>query len=78
MAKTLEELGYTLIESTSKYVRYKKDLGGGYEGQIISFDLKNKRVRISKDTLQNAHQVCYATLEELQAIMIKCKELFNE
>lgn len=73
--KMLEDLGYTLYESSNRYLRYRKELDGSYEGRVISFNLKEKRVKIVQETFQKVQLVCYATLEELKAIYKKIEEL---
>ena len=44
-------------------------------GEIIDFDLKNKKFRLTNKTCQGNTHFRYGTMQELQAINKKCEEL---
>lgn len=72
-----EDLGYELIEDGKTYLRYanyfdkKKYMGG----EMVDFDKKNKRFRLTRKTCQGNIHFKYGTLEELQAINQQISEL---
>lgn len=71
-----EELGYELIEDNKSYLRYADYFDEyKYAGEMIDFDKKNKRFRLTRKTCQGNTHFKYGTLEELQAINQQVKEL---
>lgn len=68
-----EKLGYVKKEEKS-YTRYNK-FGNTYFGEIIDFDLKNKKFRLTNKTCQGNTHFRYGSMKELEAINEKCKEL---
>ena len=72
---TLEDLGYILKEQNKNYLRYFKQDFNYHTGDWIEFDLKNKRFRLTNVTCQMNRHFRYGSIEELQAIYNKCKEL---
>lgn len=73
-----EELGYELIEDSKSYLRYanyfdkdKKHMGG----EMIDFDKKNKRFRLTRKSCQGNTHFKYGTIQELQAINKQIEEL---
>lgn len=71
--KMFEELGYIKKEEKN-YIRYNKFGNVGF-GEMIDFDLKNKKFRLTNKTCQGNTHFRYGTMQELQAIIQKCKEL---
>lgn len=73
-----EELGYELVEDSKSYLRYAnyfdKDKSY-YGGEMIDFDKKNKRFRLTRKSCQGNTHFKYGTLEELQAINQQINEL---
>lgn len=77
-----ENLGYELIEDGKTYLRYadyfdkeKKHMGG----EMIDFDKKNKKFRLTRKSCQGNTHFKYGTLEELKAINRQVEELgWNE
>ncbi len=77
-----EELGYELIEDGKTYLRYadyfdkeKKYMGG----EMIDFDKKNKKFRLTRKTCQGNTHFKYGTIQELQAINKQVEEFgWNE
>lgn len=71
-------LGYELVEDSKSYLRYAnyfdKDKSY-YGGEMIDFDKKNKRFRITRKSCQGNTHFKYGTLEELQAINQQINEL---
>lgn len=66
-----EELGYELIEDSKSYLRYANYFDKDkpyYGGEMIDFDKKNKRFRLTRKSCQGNIHFKYGTLEELQAI----------
>ena len=73
-----EELGYELIEDSKSYLRYANYLDKDklyYGGEMIDFDKKNKRFRLTRKSCQGNTHFKYGTLEELQAINQQINEL---
>ena len=71
-----EELGYELIEDSKSYLRYANYFDkDNYEGEMIDFDKKNKRFRLTRKSCQGNTHFKYGTLEELQAINQQINEL---
>lgn len=68
-----EELGYIKKEEKN-YVRYN-NFGNTYFGEIIDFDLKNKKFRLTNKTCHGNTHFRYGNMQELQAIKKKCEEL---
>ena len=67
-----EELGYELIEDSKSYLRKdKKHMGG----EMIDFDKKNKRFRLTRKSCQGNTHFKYGTIQELQAINKQIEEL---
>lgn len=73
-----DDLGYELIEDSKSYLRYadyfdknKKYMGG----EMIDFDKKNKRFRLTRKSCQGNTHFKYGTLEELKAINKQIEEL---
>ncbi|MCI7208125.1 MAG: hypothetical protein MSA15_19260 [Clostridium sp.] len=72
-----KKLGYELIEDGKTYLRYanyfdnKKYMGG----EMVDFDKKNKRFRLTRKSCQGNIHFKYGTLEELQAINQQINEL---
>ena len=71
-------LGYELVEDSKSYLRYAnyfdKDKSY-YGGEMIDFDKKNKRFRLTRKSCQGNTHFKYGTLEELQAIIQQINEL---
>ncbi len=71
-------LGYELVEDNKSYLRYAnyfdKDKSY-YGGEMIDFDKKNKRFRLTRKSCQGNTHFKYGTLEELQAINQQVNEL---
>ena len=67
-----EELGYKKKEEKN-YIRYN-NFGNTYFGEIIDFDLKNKKFRLTNKTCQGNTHFRYGSMQELQAIYEFCKE----
>ena len=44
-------------------------------GEMIDFDLKNKKFRLTNNTCQGNTHFRYGTMQELQAINMKVKEM---
>ena len=73
-----EELGYELIEDSKSYLRYANYFDNDklyYGGEMIDFDKKNKRFRLTRKSCQGNTYFKYGTLEELQAINQQINEL---
>ncbi len=73
-----EDLGYELIEDSKSYLRYADyfDKGKKYMGgELIDFDKKNKRFRLTRKSCQGNTHFKYGTLDELQAINKQIEEL---
>lgn len=73
-----EELGYELIEDSKSYLRYANYFDKDklyYGGEMIDFDKKNKRFRLTRKSCQGNTHFKYWTLEELQAINQQINEL---
>lgn len=68
-----EELRYIKKEEKN-YIRYN-NFGNTYFGEIIDFDLKNKKFRLTNKTCQGNTHFRYGSMQELEAIYQKCKEL---
>lgn len=68
-----KELGYEKKEEKS-YIRYNNFGNIGF-GEVIDFDLKNKKFRLTNKTCQGNTHFRYGTMQELQAINKKCQEL---
>lgn len=73
-----EELGYKLIEDSKSYLRYadyrdkdKKYMGG----EMIDFDKKNKRFRLTSKSCQGNTHFKYGTMQELKTINKQIEEL---
>ena len=71
--KMFEKLGYIKKEEKS-YIRYNKFGNVGF-GEMIDFDLKNKKFRLTNKTCQGNTHFRYGTMQELQAINKKVEEL---
>lgn len=69
-----EELGYELIEDSKSYLRYF-NYKPYYGGEMIDFDKKNKKFRLTRKSEQGNTHFKYGTLEELQAINQQVNEL---
>ena len=68
-----EELGYKLTSKTDEYIIYEKEDNNTYPYKIeLCFNLKSKSV-IKSCKLYNDR--CWLSMQELQAINEKCKEL---
>lgn len=67
-----EKLGYEKIEESSRYLRYSTDKR---YGEHIDFELKLKQVRCTRVTCQGNTHFRYFSMQELQAINAKCREL---
>lgn len=72
-----EKLGYELIEDSKSYLRYANYFGGNkYQGgELIDFDKKNKKFRLTRKSCQGNVHFKYGTLKELQAINKQIEEL---
>lgn len=71
-----EELGYELIEDSKSYLRYANYFDEHkYAGDMIDFEKKNKRFRLTRKTFQGNTHYIYGTIEELQAINKQIEEL---
>lgn len=73
-----EELGYELIEDNKSYLRYanyfdKECIHMG--GEMIDFDKKNQRFRLTRKTCQGNTHFKYGTMQELQVINKQIEEL---
>lgn len=77
-----EKLGYELIEDSKRYLRYAKydNIGSyKYSGEFIDFEKVNKEFRLTRKTHQGNTHFRYSSMQELQAINEKVKELgWNE
>ena len=67
-----EKLGYKKIEESKRYLRYSTNKR---YGEHIDFELKLKQVRCTRVTCQGNTHFRYFTMQELQAINEKVKEL---
>ena len=67
--KMLEELGYVKIIENNIKILYEKE--GRFWDKEISFDLIDKQIRVE----MSAGDSEPITMQELQAINMKCKEL---
>ncbi len=72
---TLESLDYVLKEKSKNYLRYFKQAFAENVGDWVEFDLKNRRFRLTAVTCQGNRHFRYGSIEELEAIYNKCKEL---
>lgn len=71
-----DELGYELIEDSKSYLRYANYFDKtNIDGEMIDFDKKNKRFRLTRKSCQGNTHFKYGTLEELQAINKQVEEL---
>ena len=72
-----EKLGYELIEDSKSYLRYANYFGGSkYQGgELIDFDKKNKKFRLTRKSCQGNVHFKYGALKELQAINKQIEEL---
>lgn len=70
-----EEQGFILKEETKSYIRYFRNFLGYGSGDYVSFDLKNKRFRLTNKTVQGNVSFRYAGVKELQAINKQVEEL---
>lgn len=68
----LKKLGYEKIEESKRYLRYSTDKR---YGEHIDFELKLKQVRCTRVTCQGNTHFKYFSMQELQAINEKVKEL---
>lgn len=68
----LKKLGYEKTEESKRYLRYSTDKR---YGEHIDFELKLKQVRCTRVTCQGNTHFRYFTMQELQAINEKVKEL---
>lgn len=71
------ELGYELIEDSKSYLRYANyfDKNEPYGGEMIDFDKKNKKFRLTRKSWQGNTHFKYGTIKELQAINKQVEEL---
>ena len=67
-----EKLGYEKIEESKRYLRYSTD---GRYGEHIDFEIKLQQIRCTRVTTQGNTHFRYFTMQELQAINEKVKEL---
>ena len=73
-----EKLGYKLIEDSNSYLRYADYFNNEHKhmgGEMIDFDKKNKRFRLTRKSCQGNTHFKYGTIEELQAINKQVEEL---
>lgn len=73
-----KKLGYELIEDSKRYLRYAKydNIGNyKYSGKFIDFEKVNKEFRLTRKTHQGNTHFRYSSMQEIQAIIEKCKEL---
>lgn len=74
-----EKLGHELIEDSKSYLRYADyfDKKNKYQGgEMIDFDKKNKKFRLTRKSCQGNVHFKYGTLKELQAINKQVEELW--
>lgn len=71
-------LGYELIEDSKSYLRYANYFNKEHKhmgGEIVDFDKKNKRFRLTRKSCQGNTHFKYGTIEELKAINKQVEEL---